>query len=49
MPKVLALILYLCDFSIYQITSKKNKRHNLLFIEKSKKPYKLTTYQFASE
>jgi hypothetical protein len=24
----------------------KNKRHNLLFIRKSKKPYRLTKYQF---
>jgi hypothetical protein len=46
MPKVLDFysVIYVVFFSNKQ--SLKNKRHNLLFIEKYEKPCKLAKYQF---
>ena len=47
MPRVLALYYVIYVVFLSNIQSLNNKRHSLLFIEKSKKFYKLVKYQFA--
>jgi hypothetical protein len=49
MPRVLAL--HSMTYIIFMSNKQQfiNKRHSLLFIGKSKKPYKLTKYQFFPE
>jgi hypothetical protein len=44
MPRVLVLYFVIFVVFLSNIQQLKNKRYGLLFIEKSKKPHKLTKY-----